>query len=221
MTIKSIHDYLLRIFYRFPLTYKFSKSFIYWIIRAPNFWRWRQLLKCKEIKLNLGSGAVHGRDGWVTIDLWGADINHNLKSGIPLPNESVNLIYTSHLFEHIPFSDLVKFIEECKRVLKIGGELLVCVPDASLYIKSYLARENFKDANLMATSAMVNTGSFIDQVNYIAYMGGEHHYLFDQENLLNTLKCAGFNFSEIRGFDSKIDLLERAHESIYAKAIKI
>lgn len=210
-----------KFFYKYPTIFNFIKYFILWISRAPNYWYWSRLAKNKEIKLNLGSGAIRGHDGWVTIDLWGADINHNLANGIPLPNDSVDLIYTSHLFEHIPFQDLIKFIGECKRVLKVGGALLVCVPDASLYIRAYSLRENFKNISLMARSAVVNTGSFLDQINYIAYMGGEHHYLFDKENLLNTLKLAGFEISNIRDFDPKIDLLERMHESIYSKSIKL
>ena len=32
------------------------------------------------------------------------------------------------------------------------------------------------------------TGSRIDQLNYTAYMGGEHKYMFDNENLVNILK---------------------------------
>ena len=67
---------------------------------------------------------------------------------------------------------------------------------------------------------MVNTGSFLDQVNYIAYMGGQYCYLFDEENLLNSLKMAGFYSAQLRSFDRSIDDIERDFESIYAEAIK-
>ena len=80
--------------------------------------KWKALLKKEKIWLELGSGAKKGNNGWITVDILGADICHDLTKGIPLPDESVDLIYTSHTLEHIPFNDLVKFIKECFRVLK-------------------------------------------------------------------------------------------------------
>ncbi|HEY8359215.1 MAG TPA: hypothetical protein VIL30_17335, partial [Ramlibacter sp.] len=68
--------------------------------------------------------------------------------------------------------------------------------------------------------ARVDTGSFLDQVNYVAYMGGEHAYLFDEENLVNTLKTAGFTTASLRHFDAALDLADRDFESIYAIATK-
>ena len=44
--------------------------------------------------------------------------------------------------------------------------------------------------------------------------------MFDEENLVNTLKKAGFSDVKLRVFDESIDLLERDNESIYALAIK-
>lgn len=58
----------------------------------------------------------------------------DLRDGIQLPNDSIDQIYSSHLLEHIPFNDLVNFINEFKRVLKTFGVFSVCVPNARLYI---------------------------------------------------------------------------------------
>ena len=68
--------------------------------------------------------------------------------------------------------------------------------------------------------AVTDTGSLLDQVNYIAYMNQLHKYMFDEENLVNTLKKAPFTSVELRGFDECLDLRCRAFESIYAVAIK-
>ena len=54
----------------------------------------------------------------------------------------------------------------------------------------------------------------------MAYMAGEHCYMFDEENLVNTLRKVGFTSVELRAFDESIDLKERDFESIYATAIK-
>lgn len=126
------------------------------------------------MKLELGSGPKAGSNGWTTIDFcYGADISHDLRKGIPLESNSVNSIYSSHMLEHIPYKQLIEVINECKRVLKEGAELSICVPNASLYINSYTSKENFRGQNASVFEpAIIDTGSFIDQINYIAYMGG-------------------------------------------------
>lgn len=58
------------------------------------------------------------KNGFTTVDINGANISWDLKNGIPLKDNSVDLIYSSHLLEHIPFKELILFLKDCKRVLK-------------------------------------------------------------------------------------------------------
>ena len=112
------------------------------------------------------------------------------------------------------------FLKECKRVLKPKGIFSVCVPDASLYIKAYVEKKNFRTNEDSYTEGKTFTNSYIDQINYIAYMGGEHKHMWDTESLLNILGIIGFKEAKIRDFDNDIDLIERDYESIYAVATK-
>lgn len=182
--------------------------------------KWRALQGAARISLELGSGPKTGRDGWTTVDVYGADITHDLRKGIPLQAGSVDQIYASHLLEHIPYPAMLGFIGECRRVLKKGGRLYICVPDAGRYIQAYVEHRQFRNPDTWHRPASIATGSFLDQVNYVAYMGGEHHYLFDQENLVNTLRAGGFDDVALRQFDPVIDAWERDFESIYAVATK-
>jgi predicted SAM-dependent methyltransferase len=188
--------------------------------QALSRFRWGSLARQGRIQLELGSGPKRGTNGWTTVDLFGADINWDLKKGIPLGDDSVDRIYTSHMFEHIPYKHLVGFVGECKRVLKDGGSLSVCVPNAGFYIRAYIEGKNFRESSSYFQPAVVHTGSFMDQVNYIAYMDGGHAYMFDQENLVNTLKKGGFTKVSLRDFDPALDLQGRDFESIYALAQK-
>ena len=104
--------------------------------------------------------------------------------------------------------------------LKKNGKLSVCVPDASIYIKSYVNKEVFQPDGGFYQPAVVDTGSLIDQVNYIAYMNQQHKYLFDKENLINTLKKIPFEKVELRNFNENLDIKNRDSESIYAIAVK-
>lgn len=197
---------------------KLSRYFRIKKLRHVAALKWRDLASQDCIKLEFGSGKKLGKDGWTTIDLYGADINYDLRRGIPLPDGSVSAIYSSHLLEHIPHKLLLEFLQECRRVLAPDGYLSVCVPDAKQYIKAYLNKCNFRDPSTFYQPARVDTGSFIDQVNYVAYMGGEHTYMFDEENLVNIIKNAGYSDVQLRKFDPSIDILERHEGSIYAKA---
>lgn len=182
--------------------------------------QWQNLAKQEWIKLEFGSGHKLGKNGWTTVDLYGADINYDLRRGIPLADNSVAAIYSSHMLEHIPYQQLIPFLQECRRVLAGDGYLSVCVPNARQYIEAYLQQQYFRDPESFYQPARVNTGSFIDQLNYVAYMGGEHMYMFDPENLVNTLKMAGFSQVHLREFEPGLDIVERHEGSIYAKALR-
>lgn len=214
---KSARDLIKRIS---PSIFTFMKAVYIFVLHVISKKRWKKILKQDTIKLNLGSGPRKGVNGWTNIDLFGADINHDLKNGVPLGDDSVDMVYSSHVFEHIPYQDLLGVIGEIRRVLKPGGTLLVCVPNAGLYLRAYFNNEMFVSYDEMFLPASVNTGSGIDQVNYIAYLNGDHTFMFDEENIINILKKCEFHNVDFRTFDPLIDREERDFESMYVKASK-
>ena len=200
------------------------KSVLSRCVKPFSLFKIYQLLKRQKIFLEIGAGEKKGSGDWVTLDGgFFADIHWDLRQGIPFPDNSLDRIYTSHCFEHIPFKGLEKLIRTCHKKLKKGGTLSVCVPDARLYIDSYISGGqfiDFYDESLVSPSTVCDTGSPIDQVNLIAYLGGQHCYMFDSVNLVNILKKNGFPHVELRDFEEGLDLRERDHESIYALATK-
>ena len=180
--------------------------------------KWKNLKREKVIKLELGS-TQKGKNGFITIDYLGGDISHNLLKPIPLEPNSVDEIYTSHALEHFKFKNIIFILKECKRILKPNGKLKVCVPNAKKFIEAYLNKK-ILDVKAYYEPGLTDTGSYMDQVNYVAYLNGHHHYLFDEENLVNTIKKSGFENVFVREFEKDLDLQERHNESIYATAIK-
>jgi predicted SAM-dependent methyltransferase len=133
----------------------------------------------------------------------------------------VTQIYSSHLLEHLAYpSAMLSLLAECRRVLKLGGIFSVCVPNARIYIDAYLNPEKFDPDQYCVFKPAYHYSSPIDFINYMAYMGGHHLHLFDQENLLAVLTQVGFRKVIPRNFDPAIDLQEREFESIYAIAEK-
>lgn len=172
----------------------------------------------QDIKLEIGAGDKKGSNGWLTLDLFkSCDLTWDLRNGIPFPDGTVNMIYSSHLFEHLTFKEINLLLQECKRALKEEGVFSICVPNARLYIDAYIKKQNqFITDQKSYYKPAFNSYASIDLVNYIAYMDGHHKYMFDQENLISILEMNDFRNVKLRVFDPNIDLSERDHESIYA-----
>jgi len=89
--------------------------------------------------LNLGCGAVRHPD-WTNIDLEGDEdtLAIDVSTGLPFPDESFDVVYHSHLLEHIPQAAAGALMAECSRVLKPGGIIRILVPDLEQIAKLYL-----------------------------------------------------------------------------------
>jgi predicted SAM-dependent methyltransferase len=178
----------------------------------------RYLIKDKKIIwLNIGSGDNIGEKGWTTIDITkNCDICSDIRYGIPFPDESVGKIYSSHFLEHLSIKEINNFLNECRRVLVAEGSLSICVPNARYYIEAYYkTNAEFKNGKIIDKRQ-----AKLDYINQIAYMGGSHKYMFDEENILYLLRSNGFRKVHLRNFNPEIDLEIRDFESIYAEANK-
>ncbi len=105
--------------------------------------------------LNLGCGSSYHPD-WINMDFIHADpdvIAHDLRNPLPLEKSSCDVIYTSHVLEHLSRQEAQTFLVECNRVLRPGGVLRIAVPDletiARLYIR-YLDAAAAGDAQAAA-----------------------------------------------------------------------
>jgi predicted SAM-dependent methyltransferase len=194
----------------FVVRHQFSRRHIRRILKERN-----------EIFVELGAGDKKGEGGWVTIDITkNCDIFWDLTYGLPFPDESITKIYSSHFLEHLTFKEGQQFLDECRRVLIAGGKFSVCVPNARLYIESYLRSDTLDENRFFVYMPAYNHTTKIDYVNYMAYMDGLHKYMFDEENLIYLLKSKGFRNAHLRQFDPSLDLQSRDFESIYAEADK-
>jgi predicted SAM-dependent methyltransferase len=91
------------------------------------------------IKINIGCGWRNFGADWVHID--GGDYPHLDYKDITKLNfddNTVDLIYASHVFEYFDLDEANLLLKEWKRVLKPNGTLRIAVPDfqaiCSLYI---------------------------------------------------------------------------------------
>ena len=82
------------------------------------------------VKIDLGCGFLRykEKEGYIGIDIldYGQEIVWDLRSGIPLPDNSVSAIFTCHFLEHIPFQMVKPLMKEVWRV---------SIPDAEMFIR--------------------------------------------------------------------------------------
>ena len=64
---------------------------------------------------------------------------HNLAKGIPFDSESIDVVYHSHMLEHLDRDIADKFLIEVKRVLNLGGIHRIVVPDLEKACIAYIA----------------------------------------------------------------------------------
>lgn len=89
--------------------------------------------------LNMGCGSRFHPD-WTNIDIVSSSSSVNeydLRQGIPYPNCTFNVVYHSHLLEHLTRHEALDFLKECYRVLKLNGIIRVVVPDLEEIICIY------------------------------------------------------------------------------------
>ena len=70
-------------------------------------------------------------------------IQADLTKGIPLKNDSMEVVYHSHVLEHFSKEDGNYFISECYRVLKPSGIIRIAVPDLEQSARQYLQNLEF------------------------------------------------------------------------------
>ena len=92
--------------------------------------------------VSLGSGKRNFGKDWIHID--GSKYEHIHSHDIvnlPLDDNSVDLIYSSHTFEYFDreYADVV--LQKWKKKLKDGGILRFAIPDFKMYAKLYSNNE--------------------------------------------------------------------------------
>lgn len=92
-------------------------------------------------RLNIGCGRHYHAD-WVNLDLQSDDpavVCHDVTQGIPFSDDQFDVVYHSHILEHLDPEQGRELISECYRVLKPGGVLRIVVPNLEEIAKLYLS----------------------------------------------------------------------------------
>lgn len=121
--------------------------------------------------------------------------NHDLVKGIPAADNSLEVVYHSHLLEHLTNVEGVDFIAACYRVLQPGGILRILVPDLELWSKKYIDGDQFFFDEYLRVGLANNKELY--PTNGAIFMGMLHNHGhkmgYDFETLTGILERAGFH----------------------------
>ena len=183
------------------------------------------------IKLNLGCGGDI-REGWVNVDLKLDDapeadgfFNYDLRRGIPLPDGSCSLIYSSHFFEHLTNAEGQTLMRECLRVLEDGGVMRTALPNYRPSFAAYLADnwDYVTSWDYLPVLVEENGERCWGEVMDVGiYQFGEHVSYYDEERAVRVLGKIGFSSVSASEFKPGIDVdtEERRRYSFYVEAVK-
>jgi predicted SAM-dependent methyltransferase len=149
----------------------------------------------------------------------------NAVRDIPLPSGSVEILYSSHVFEHLDREEAELFIQEAMRLLCPGGIIRLVVPDLKKLVDRYLQSG---DANTFVDSTYLcvpHPRAFWEKFRFLLVGHRHHHWMYDGNSLCELLENHGFIDTRIVlpgetmiAEPGELDLNERVVESVFVEA---
>lgn len=157
---------------------------------------------------------------------WPGKVMHrDVRKGLPFPPGGVDVIYSSHMLEHVPRDTARKILRDCRRVLKDGGLIRVAVPDIRALVDAYLAdtaddaAETFiRETHMGVEQEPTGSAKFVQVVS-----GSRHKWMYDRASLRLLFLEAGF--SDVTACEYReeqcpgLEDVEMREESIFLEAI--
>jgi predicted SAM-dependent methyltransferase len=142
---------------------------------------------------------------------------------LPLTDKCVDVLYSSHMLEHLSRAKADEFMKEARRVLKPRGILRLVLPDLRMMVDKYLESG---DADQFMERTLLSISLDTRKQRLSAVMNGnrEHQWLYDGASLTKLLARHGFeNIVVLQAGETTIpdinglDLREREEESVYVE----
>jgi predicted SAM-dependent methyltransferase len=133
------------------------------------------------MKLNLGSGQLR-LEGYINVDLFDptADLKCDIRK-LPFDDCTVDEIIASHVIEHFDHMEAFSVLAEWKRVLKVGGTLIIETPELLGTMRKFLAADERLRCDMYGH---IFSTPWID--------GQWHKFIYTPQQLDFTLRRMGF-----------------------------
>ena len=149
----------------------------------------------------------------------------NATKYIPEVDSSVDVVYSSHMLEHIERDEVLLFLKEVSRILKHGGIIRLGVPDLKCQIENYLENgdaNKFVENTLLTRKKPTTLGAM---VKYLIIGDRNHQWMYDGKSLCKLLYELGFKEPRILEPGTTtipdpglLDLKERSPGTVFVEA---
>jgi predicted SAM-dependent methyltransferase len=146
--------------------------------------------------------------------------------GLPLPDGSVDVLYSSHMLEHLDQTGAELFLKEARRLLISGGIIRIVVPDLRKMARQYLDSGDAEAFLSASCQSQPQTGTIVQRLRVLMVGTRHHQWMYDGESLCRILLVHGFSDPGILQPDEtridapgSLDLKERISESVYVEAV--
>ncbi len=119
----------------------------------------------------------------------------NIVKGIPLPSESCEAIYASHVLEHLSLCDFRLALANTYRLLTNGGLFRLVVPDLEILARRYIESDDPEAASsfMEATSLGVSERQTGLRGLVMMWLGNSSHlWMWDLKSIQKELCDVGF-----------------------------
>ena len=160
----------------------------------------------------------------------GSDIRWaNAAHSLPVPTGYADVVYSSHMLEHLDQQEAMEFLAEVRRVLKRQGILRLAVPDLRRMIVDY---ETDADADRLVTRtqlAHTRPKTALQKLRWLFVTDRSHHrWMYDANSLTLLVEKAGFSRVVVQPAGAtmipnpgQLNLREREEESLYVEAERV
>jgi predicted SAM-dependent methyltransferase len=146
---------------------------------------------------------------------------------IPCPDSSAEVVYSSHMIEHLDRREAQAFLGEARRILRPGGVVRIAAPDLARFVESYSTTGDADEFIASTHMGLARPVGVLSRAKW-ALVGPRHHlWMYDGVSLSKLISDAGFVDVMIMpaGKTSitdpgSLDLEERADESVYVEAVR-
>ena len=144
---------------------------------------------------------------------------------IPLPDGSLEVVYSSHVLEHLDSSEAERFLAEVYRVLRPGGIIRLALPDLRRRAEKYMADGDADEFMGSLNMREDSVHSLRTKLRLLIVGDREHRWMYDSRSLIRLLQKSRFvDAREMAPGETTIpdpgslNLYERQEESIYVEA---
>lgn len=154
----------------------------------------------------------------------------NASRRLPLPNNSVDVVYSCHMYEHLLKPHARNFLREAHRVLRPGGVIRLAVPDLRRKAEEYLRKgdaDEFLESTLLCGIwEKLETSRGVLQMLLFGHPS-THKWMYDGPSLCRELTRHDFADAQVMSpgvttipDPGVLDLHDRWPDSVFVEAVK-